>query len=191
MRRDITISALLNSRLAVAIIGAGLIFVVYLGTLQLTINGSQHPYTTDVGEIQNALPRWGTIHFPGYPLYSLTGSAFVSVVRLLGRVSPHRYRCRFGAVLRAGRVVEVIRPVAITLKEILNDPPCRVSLTLRWRIDPGLAGCTVRLRAQYLLNHAALLRARHWDERLARHFRNQSRFLAVNLDRSRNDSQLP
>ncbi len=84
MRRDITISALLNSKLAIGIIGAVLIFVVYLGTLQLAINGSQHPYTTDVGEIQNALPRWGTIHFPGYPLYSLTGSAFVSAVRLLG-----------------------------------------------------------------------------------------------------------
>jgi hypothetical protein len=84
MRRDITFSAILNSKLTVAIIGAGMILVVYLGTLQLTINGSQHPYTTDVGEIQNALPRWGTIHFPGYPLYSLMGSAFVSAVRLLG-----------------------------------------------------------------------------------------------------------
>jgi hypothetical protein len=84
MRRDITISTILNSKQAAAIIGAVLIIVVYLGTLQLSINGSQHPYTTDVGEIQNALPRWGTIHFPGYPLYTFTGSVFVSAVRLLG-----------------------------------------------------------------------------------------------------------
>lgn len=95
----------------------------------------------------------------------------------------YRYRCQFGSVLRAGRVVEVIRPVAITFKEVLHDPPCRVSLTLRWRIDPGLSGCTVRLRAQYRLNHAAVLRARHWERRLAQHFRNQFAFLAVNLER--------
>jgi hypothetical protein len=64
---------------------AGLVsFTIFLSTLQLTINGSGHPYTTDVGEIQNALPRWGTIHFPGYPLYSLSGSAFVTILRFLG-----------------------------------------------------------------------------------------------------------
>jgi hypothetical protein len=64
---------------------AGVIaFLIFLSTLQVTVNGSSHPYMTDVGEIQNALPRWGTIHFPGYPLYSFTGSAFVSAVRALG-----------------------------------------------------------------------------------------------------------
>ena len=58
--------------------------VCYLWTLQWGVNGSQHPYTTDVGEIQNALPRWGTIHYPGYPLYSLLGSLFVTLLRPLG-----------------------------------------------------------------------------------------------------------
>ena len=56
----------------------------YLSTLQWTINGSEHAYATDVGEIQNALPRWGTIHYPGYPLYSLLGSSFVTVLRAVG-----------------------------------------------------------------------------------------------------------
>jgi hypothetical protein len=37
-----------------------------------------------VGEIQNALPRWGTLHFPGYPLYSLTSSLFTIVLRPFG-----------------------------------------------------------------------------------------------------------
>ncbi len=68
-----------------AIAGAGVIaFIFYLSTIQSIPNGSPHPYTTDVGEIQNALPRWGTMHFPGYPLYSLVGSLFVSVLRIVG-----------------------------------------------------------------------------------------------------------
>jgi len=57
---------------------------LYLSTLQWGINGSTDPYCTDVGEIQNALPRWGTIHYPGYPLYTLLGSASVSLLRLVG-----------------------------------------------------------------------------------------------------------
>lgn len=92
-----------------------------------------------------------------------------------------RYRCQSGAVLRAGRVVETVRPLGATLKEILHDPPCRVGLTMRWRIEPLCDGCTVRLRVVYRLNHAALLRAKHWDRRLALHFRRQLRFLARNL----------
>lgn len=72
------------SRKAALLIGGVLALGLFISTLQLTINGSLHPYTTDVGEIQNALPRWGTIHFPGYPLYSLTGSFFVSILRLVG-----------------------------------------------------------------------------------------------------------
>lgn len=73
-----------SSRKAALLIGGLLALALFISTLQLTINGSLHPYTTDVGEIQNALPRWGTIHFPGYPLYSLTGSFFVSLLRLVG-----------------------------------------------------------------------------------------------------------
>ena len=53
-------------------------------TLQVQVNGSTSPYATDVGEIQNALPRWGTLHFTGYPLYSVTGSLAVSLLRLVG-----------------------------------------------------------------------------------------------------------
>ena len=69
----------------VAIIGSALVaFLIYLTTLQIGVNGSLHPYATDVGEIQNALPRWGTLHFPGYPLYSLTGSLFVTLFRVVG-----------------------------------------------------------------------------------------------------------
>ena len=60
---------------------SGILFAI---TLQTHINGSNHAYATDVGELQNALPRWGTIHFSGYPLYSISGSLIVSVLRLVG-----------------------------------------------------------------------------------------------------------
>jgi hypothetical protein len=73
----------------------------YLTTVQSIPNGSPHPYTTDVGEIQNALPRWGTLHFPGYPLYSLTGSIFTTVLRLLGiqpALGTSLYSALWGAV---------------------------------------------------------------------------------------------
>ena len=90
----------LNGR--VALTGAALIaFFIFLTTLQLHINGSSHPYATDVGEIQNALPRWGTIHYNGYPLYTLIGSAFVTVWRGLGvapALSASLYSAVWGAI---------------------------------------------------------------------------------------------
>jgi hypothetical protein len=96
-------------------------------------------------------------------------------------VAGSRYRFKSGSVLRLGRVVEVIRPVAVTLKEVLHDPPCRVGLTLRWRIDSLSGGSVVRLLAEYRLNHAAALRARHWDHRLSLHFGKQFEYVAKNL----------
>jgi hypothetical protein len=61
-----------------------LAFAVFLTTLQMDINGDRGPFATDIGEIQNALPRWGILHFHSYPLYSLLGSAFVTLLRPLG-----------------------------------------------------------------------------------------------------------
>lgn len=79
---------------AVAMAGAALLF---LSTLQTTVNGSPSPYATDVGEIQNALPRWGTIHWTGYPLYTFLGSAFVTLLRWAG-VSPAAGASLFSAL---------------------------------------------------------------------------------------------
>lgn len=88
-----------------------------------------------------------------------------------------RYRHRFGSVIRAGRIVEVLAPIAVTLTEVLIDPPCRVGLRLRWRIEPGHPTSSVYLSARIRLNHAAWLRRRHWERRLERHFRRQLEFL--------------
>jgi hypothetical protein len=73
-----------HERVAWPAIAAIVALAVFLSTVQVTINGSGHPYATDVGEIQNALPRWGLIHRSGYPLYSATGSLFVSALRVVG-----------------------------------------------------------------------------------------------------------
>ena len=75
--------------------------ILYLSTAQMHINGSSHPFATDVGEIQNALPRWGTIHHSSYPLYSATGSLFVTVLGWVGieaAASTSIFSSLFGAI---------------------------------------------------------------------------------------------
>jgi len=74
----------LGSKRTWAILAAVMALAATLTTLQWEVNGSRSPYATDVGEIQNALPRWGTIHFTGYPLYTFTGSLWVTLLRPLG-----------------------------------------------------------------------------------------------------------
>ncbi|MFQ5407543.1 MAG: protein O-mannosyl-transferase family, partial [Anaerolineales bacterium] len=79
----------LNVRRLSASFWAGAAVVVltgflYLATLQHDINGADGPYTPDVGEIVNALNLWGTLHQAGYPVFSVMGSAFVTLVRLAG-----------------------------------------------------------------------------------------------------------
>ena len=73
-----------RNRTAWHVIAMAIAALMFLSTVQTTINGSQDPYATDVGEIQNALPRWGTIHWTGYPLYTFLGSAFVTLLRWVG-----------------------------------------------------------------------------------------------------------
>lgn len=111
----------------VAIYGAALIaFLLFLTTLQLHINGSNHPYATDVGEIQNALPRWGTIHYNGYPLYTLIGSLFVTILRPVGvtpAVGASLYSAVWGAISVALLVqlmlVLGVRPLSAALTSLL------------------------------------------------------------------------
>ena len=83
-RAWIHIQALAAKPAAVTWGAALLALVLFLSTLQVSISSGGSPYVTDVGEIQNALPRWGTLHFTGYALYSLTGSALVSLLCLFG-----------------------------------------------------------------------------------------------------------
>jgi hypothetical protein len=80
-----------------------------------------------------------------------------------------RYEQQRGNVLRRGKVLACLRPVSITLQEKLLDPPCCVQLRLHWRLEPVEDGSCVLLDASYLLNGAATLRRRHWQERISGH----------------------
>jgi hypothetical protein len=73
-----------HRRLLWIALAVALAALLYLSTVQTIINGGGHPYVTDVGEHQNALPRWGTIHHSGYPQWTALGSLFVSALRLVG-----------------------------------------------------------------------------------------------------------
>ena len=91
---------------------------------------------------------------------------------LLGTALPHpgrQYEQQRGKVLRRGKVVACLKPVSMTLQETLLDPPCCVSLRLHWRIEPKDEGACVLLEARYSLNGAAVLRRRHWYERIHGH----------------------
>ncbi|MCA9974078.1 MAG: DUF2723 domain-containing protein [Anaerolineales bacterium] len=61
-----------------------LLLGVYAFTLQHDVNGSAHDYTLDTGEIQVALNVWGTIHYTGYPHYTILGAALTSALRGAG-----------------------------------------------------------------------------------------------------------
>jgi hypothetical protein len=73
-----------RKRLVSVVLIAVVALALFLSTLQIDISGSRHPYATDVGEIQNAFPRWGLIHHSGYPLYTAVGSLFTNALWLTG-----------------------------------------------------------------------------------------------------------
>ena len=80
-----------------------------------------------------------------------------------------QYVTRRGAFTRRGRVIECLRPLALSLYESLSDPPCRVRLRLRWRLEPLQIGSLVLLDARYELNVPAYLNRRHWRARILKH----------------------
>ncbi len=90
-----------QSRLFWVLLPALIALLLYFSTAQLHINGSNNPYATDVGEIQNALPRWGTIHHSGYPLYTALGSLLVTLLSWFGvppAAGASLYSALFGAL---------------------------------------------------------------------------------------------
>jgi hypothetical protein len=58
--------------------------IAYLPTAQPDISATSLGVFTDVGNVQNALSQWGTLHSTGYPLFSFLGAVFVSLLRLIG-----------------------------------------------------------------------------------------------------------
>jgi hypothetical protein len=95
-----------------------------------------------------------------------------------------RYARQSRSVLRRGRVLEIIRPVSLTLYETLHDPPCRVRLQLRFRVHPIETGSLLHLALNYQLNGAAALRQRHWHARLHAHCLRMLGLVAVDLEQA-------
>ncbi len=69
------------------IVPLAILLLAYLPILQRIPNGSAYYYMLDVGETQVVLNKWGTLHATGYPLYVMSGSALVMLLRAFG-VSP-------------------------------------------------------------------------------------------------------
>jgi hypothetical protein len=74
----------LFGRLVPGLLAVGLLCLVYAATLQRDINGSAHDYVLDTGEIQVALNLWGTIHYTGYPLYTVLSALLTEAAGGLG-----------------------------------------------------------------------------------------------------------
>ena len=71
-------------RRLIGLVTLTILLVMYLVTLQTIPNGSEHYYMIDVGETQNVLNQWGTLHATGYPLYVMVGNGLVAGLRVLG-----------------------------------------------------------------------------------------------------------
>ncbi|HML23582.1 MAG TPA: DUF2723 domain-containing protein [Aggregatilinea sp.] len=65
-------------------LAALILIAAYGSTLQTHVNGSSDEYMLDVGEIQVALNAWGTVHYTGYPLYTILGNGFTLPLRAVG-----------------------------------------------------------------------------------------------------------
>lgn len=66
------------------IIAVAFLAILFTLNLQTDVNGSAHDYMIDVGEIQVALNVGGTIHYTGYPLFTILSTLLTAVARSLG-----------------------------------------------------------------------------------------------------------
>lgn len=73
---------------ALALFGVfALLALLYAPTMLMQPGGGENPYMDDIGEAQVTLNLWGTLHHSGYPLWTISGNLFVSLLRAVG-VSP-------------------------------------------------------------------------------------------------------
>jgi hypothetical protein len=105
--------------------------IAYLPTAQPDISASPHRYFTDVGNVQNALSQWGTLHSSGYPLFSLAGAAFVSIARGLG-IAPALGASLFSTVWAIGALVAFYLLLVAWLKNRLVAVGVTALLGLGW-----------------------------------------------------------
>ncbi|GAB4548170.1 MAG: hypothetical protein OHK0023_10770 [Anaerolineae bacterium] len=80
-----------------------ILLLIYQPTFLAHPAGGDNPYMDDVGEAQVTLNVWGTLHHTGYPLWTILGNLFTSIVRGLGisaALAPTMYAllCGFAAL---------------------------------------------------------------------------------------------
>lgn len=98
-------AVLRRARIALVPLAALILLAAYGATLQTRVNGSSDEYMLDVGEIQVALNVWGTVHYTGYPLYTILGNGFTLLLRAIGAepaAAASLYAAAWGLVALAG-----------------------------------------------------------------------------------------
>ena len=126
----IKLSTSRQDRLLIAVIVVAAC-IAYLPTAQPDISASPHHYFTDVGNVQNALSQWGTLHSSGYPLFSLVGAGFVTLLRGLG-VAPALGASLFSTVWAVAALVGFYLLIVAWLADRLVALAATALLGLGW-----------------------------------------------------------
>jgi hypothetical protein len=123
-------------RRLIGLAALAILLVLYLATLQTIPNGSEHYYMIDVGETQNVLNQWGTLHATGYPLYVVISNVLVAGLRLVGvdaATAPGVTSLTYGMVAMAlifMLAAHVLEPEAQTVSD---DKKANLSFGERYR----------------------------------------------------------
>jgi hypothetical protein len=79
-----------------------------------------------------------------------------------------RYSVQRKGRLCRGQVLECLRPVSLIVQETLYRGPSRVAIRSKWRLEPIDGGALLKCEIRALLNRAANLHRRNWEQKLAR-----------------------
>jgi hypothetical protein len=79
-----------------------------------------------------------------------------------------RYSVQRKGRLCRGQVLECLRPVSLIVQETLYRGPSRVAIRYKWRVEPVDGGAVLECEIRALLNRAASLHRRNWEQKIAR-----------------------
>ena len=79
-----------------------------------------------------------------------------------------RYSVQRKGRLCRGQVLECLRPVSLIVQETLYRGPSRVAIRYKWRVEPIDGGALLECEIRALLNRAANLHRRNWEQKIAR-----------------------
>jgi hypothetical protein len=101
-----------------------------------------------------------------------------------------RRGCRYSFIRKGrlcrGQVLECLRPVSLVLRESLHRSPSRVDLRCKWRVEPVDDATLLKYEVKAVLNRAAGLHRRNWEQKLARDWARLVAFMHERLDATPN-----